>query len=170
MPLTSPISRMIQGGHKNMRRRKRACDLSSGQSWWKSITLEAPPCQTQPRKAKSNTCGDHARRSDSKIGRNRLKRWAIDAEAICRRAIISSIAMWRVSRRTNFISTCRSTECCSFEYLRQHPVDRMRYQELKLKLERENTSGIQEYLVARRVVHQRNSLWPRLIRCNYSLA
>lgn len=35
------------------------------------------------------------------------------------------------------------------EHLRQHPVDRMRYQELKLKLERENTGGIQEYLAAK---------------------
>lgn len=35
------------------------------------------------------------------------------------------------------------------EHLREHPVDRMRYQELKLKLERENTRGIQEYLAAK---------------------
>lgn len=35
------------------------------------------------------------------------------------------------------------------EHLRQHPVDRMRYQELKLKLERENIGGIQEYLTAK---------------------
>ncbi|MGY8664566.1 GrpB family protein [Bradyrhizobium sp. UFLA05-109] len=35
------------------------------------------------------------------------------------------------------------------DHLRQHPADRMRYQELKLKLERENTSGIQQYLAAK---------------------
>ena len=35
------------------------------------------------------------------------------------------------------------------DHLRQHQVDRLRYQELKLKLERENTGGIQEYLAAK---------------------
>ena len=32
------------------------------------------------------------------------------------------------------------------DHLRRHPADRLRYQELKLKLERENTRGIREYL------------------------
>ncbi|MGY3449829.1 GrpB family protein [Bradyrhizobium sp. USDA 4353] len=35
------------------------------------------------------------------------------------------------------------------DHLRRHPADRMRYQELKLKLEFENTGGIQEYLAAK---------------------
>ena len=35
------------------------------------------------------------------------------------------------------------------DHLRLHPADRMRYQELKLKLERENASGIREYLAAK---------------------
>ncbi|WP_035656677.1 GrpB family protein [Bradyrhizobium sp. STM 3809] len=35
------------------------------------------------------------------------------------------------------------------EHLRRHPADRMRYQELKLRLELENTRGIQEYIAAK---------------------
>jgi GrpB-like predicted nucleotidyltransferase (UPF0157 family) len=35
------------------------------------------------------------------------------------------------------------------DHLRQHPADRLKYQELKLKLERENTEGIREYLAAK---------------------
>jgi GrpB-like predicted nucleotidyltransferase (UPF0157 family) len=35
------------------------------------------------------------------------------------------------------------------DHLSRHPVDRLRYQELKLKLEAENTRGIQEYLAAK---------------------
>jgi GrpB-like predicted nucleotidyltransferase (UPF0157 family) len=35
------------------------------------------------------------------------------------------------------------------DHLRQHPADRLRYQELKLKLERENTGGIREYLAGK---------------------
>lgn len=35
------------------------------------------------------------------------------------------------------------------DQLRQHPADRLKYQELKLRLERENTCGIQEYLAAK---------------------
>jgi GrpB-like predicted nucleotidyltransferase (UPF0157 family) len=35
------------------------------------------------------------------------------------------------------------------DYLRRNPVDRMRYQELKFRLERESTGGIQEYLAAK---------------------
>lgn len=35
------------------------------------------------------------------------------------------------------------------DHLRKDPVSRSRYQELKLRLERENTSGIQEYLIAK---------------------
>lgn len=35
------------------------------------------------------------------------------------------------------------------DQLRRHPADRLKYQELKLRLERENTHGIQEYLAAK---------------------
>lgn len=35
------------------------------------------------------------------------------------------------------------------DHLRGHPADRVRYQQLKLKLERENTRGIGEYLAAK---------------------
>ncbi|MBH5398855.1 GrpB family protein [Bradyrhizobium sp. CNPSo 4010] len=35
------------------------------------------------------------------------------------------------------------------DHLRRHPGDRLRYQNLKLGLERENGSGIQQYLVAK---------------------
>ena len=35
------------------------------------------------------------------------------------------------------------------DHLRKHAGDRSRYQELKLRLERENTSGIQQYLLAK---------------------
>jgi len=35
------------------------------------------------------------------------------------------------------------------DHLRRHPADRLRYQELKFKLKRENTDGIQEYLTAK---------------------
>jgi GrpB-like predicted nucleotidyltransferase (UPF0157 family) len=35
------------------------------------------------------------------------------------------------------------------DHLRQHPADRLRYQKLKFRLERENTQGIQEYLTAK---------------------
>jgi GrpB-like predicted nucleotidyltransferase (UPF0157 family) len=35
------------------------------------------------------------------------------------------------------------------DHLRRHPADRLKYQELKLRLQRENTRGIQEYLVAK---------------------
>jgi GrpB-like predicted nucleotidyltransferase (UPF0157 family) len=35
------------------------------------------------------------------------------------------------------------------DHLRQDAADRLRYQELKFKLERENTRGIQEYLTAK---------------------
>lgn len=35
------------------------------------------------------------------------------------------------------------------DHLRRHAGDRLRYQELKLRLERENTSGIQQYLIAK---------------------
>ena len=35
------------------------------------------------------------------------------------------------------------------DHLRRHPADRSRYQELKFKLKRENTDGIQEYLTAK---------------------
>ena len=35
------------------------------------------------------------------------------------------------------------------DHLREHPADRLKYQELKLRLERENTRGIHEYLAAK---------------------
>jgi GrpB-like predicted nucleotidyltransferase (UPF0157 family) len=35
------------------------------------------------------------------------------------------------------------------DHLREHPADRLRYQELKFELERKNTNGIQEYLAAK---------------------
>lgn len=35
------------------------------------------------------------------------------------------------------------------DHLRQHAGDRARYQDLKLKLERENSSGIRQYLIAK---------------------
>jgi GrpB-like predicted nucleotidyltransferase (UPF0157 family) len=35
------------------------------------------------------------------------------------------------------------------DHLRQHPADRMRYQELKYRLESQNTGGIQQYLSAK---------------------
>lgn len=35
------------------------------------------------------------------------------------------------------------------DHLREHAADRLRYQELKLRLEHENTNGIQEYLTAK---------------------
>lgn len=35
------------------------------------------------------------------------------------------------------------------DHLRQHSADRLRHQELKFKLERENIDGIQEYLAAK---------------------
>jgi GrpB-like predicted nucleotidyltransferase (UPF0157 family) len=35
------------------------------------------------------------------------------------------------------------------DHLRQYPADRLKYQELKLRLERQNTRGIQEYLAAK---------------------
>jgi GrpB-like predicted nucleotidyltransferase (UPF0157 family) len=35
------------------------------------------------------------------------------------------------------------------DHLRRHPADRLRYQELKFRLKRENADGIQEYLIAK---------------------
>ncbi|RWD00025.1 MAG: GrpB family protein [Mesorhizobium sp.] len=57
--------------------------------------------------------------------------------------------------RTHKLHICREghptiIEMLRFrDHLRQHPADRLRYQELKLKLERENTQGIREYLSAK---------------------
>jgi GrpB-like predicted nucleotidyltransferase (UPF0157 family) len=57
--------------------------------------------------------------------------------------------------RTHKLHICRAghaeiARMLSFrDHLRRHPADRLRYQELKLKLERDNTGGIQEYLAAK---------------------
>jgi len=57
--------------------------------------------------------------------------------------------------RTHKLHICREghtqiTRMLRFrDHLRQHPADRMRYQDLKLRLELENTGGIQEYLAAK---------------------
>jgi GrpB-like predicted nucleotidyltransferase (UPF0157 family) len=57
--------------------------------------------------------------------------------------------------RTHKLHICREghaqiTRMLKFRNrLREHPADRLRYQELKLKLERENRLGIQEYLTGK---------------------
>jgi GrpB-like predicted nucleotidyltransferase (UPF0157 family) len=58
--------------------------------------------------------------------------------------------------RTHKLHVCRDghstiAEMLKFrDHLRQSPADRLRYEELKLKLERENTEGIREYLAAKK--------------------
>ncbi|RWL75790.1 MAG: GrpB family protein [Mesorhizobium sp.] len=57
--------------------------------------------------------------------------------------------------RTHKLHICREAhpsvaELLRFrDHLRRHPDDRVKYQELKIKLERENTEGIREYLSAK---------------------
>jgi GrpB-like predicted nucleotidyltransferase (UPF0157 family) len=82
-------------------------------------------------------------------GADRLRSWVTDEAVTYLPATTSSNA---TLTETHKLHICREghptvAEMLRFRnHLRRDPSDRVRYEELKLKLERENTEGIREYL------------------------
>ncbi|WP_245287944.1 GrpB family protein [Bradyrhizobium sp. Ec3.3] len=145
---------MIRGGHNNMRVKRHACDLVLG------------PVLLEIHHVGSTAVPELAAKDEIDILAvvnltGSVEQWKQSLEELGYRRggdLSSRHSFFKrdVGRvRTHKLHICHEghpqiVRMLRFrDHLRRHSADRMRYQELKFRLERENTGGIQEYLAAK---------------------